>query len=351
MEVLNTPNLSLGPIVPRFEERFAQICRTKYAVSCNSGTSALHLLVRAMGLGPGDEVITTPFTFAATANCVLFEGATPVFVDVDPDTWCIDPARVEKAVTERTRAIIPVDVFGVIPDMETINALAKRRGLRVIEDSCEALGATYHGRPAGSLGDAGVFGFYPNKQITTGEGGMIVTDDEELARLARSIRNQGRGEGSTWLHHERLGYNFRLSDINCALGCAQLDRLEEILAGRARVAGMYDERFAGDDRLRLQATTAGCTKSWFVYVVRLRDDYSARRRDDILQGLREAGIQCANYFAPLHLQPYYRRDFGHGPGEFPVAEALGERTIALPFHAQLTEADVERIATVLRNLL
>ena len=351
VEVMRTPFLSLGPKVPEFEGKFAALCGTRYAVACNSGTSALHLLVRALGLGPGDEVITTPFTFAATANCALFEGATPIFADIDPQTWCIDPAEVEKKVTPRTKAIVPVDVFGVVPDMDAINRIAKAHGLRVIEDSCEALGATFKGRPAGSLADAGVFGFYPNKQMTTGEGGMIVTDDDELARLSRSIRNQGRGEGDTWLLHERLGYNFRLSDINCAIGCVQMDRLPEILARRSAVAAMYDERLAGEKRLSSQETTAGCQKSWFVYVIRLNDDYGVEDRQRVMDGLRSEGIQCSNYFAPLHLQPYFRSELGHGEGEYPVSEALGERTIALPFHAFLSEKDVDRVVSTLRSQL
>jgi perosamine synthetase len=349
--VLRGPNLSLGPKVPEFEQRFAELCQTRHAVACNSGTSALHLLVRAMGIGAGDEVITTPFSFVASSNCVIFEGAKPVFVDIDPETWCIDPALIEAAVTPQTRALIPVDVFGVTADLDPIRAIAERHHLRIIEDSCEAAGATYHGRPAGGLGDAGVFGFYPNKQLTTGEGGMIVTDDADLAGLARSIRNQGRAATAGWLAHERLGYNFRLSDINCALGCVQVERLPEILSARQKVAEMYDARLAGEDRLIVQKTTPGCQKSWFVYVVRLADDFPPAARDRVLQGLRDQGIGCSNYFAPIHLQPFYQHDYGLKAGDFPVCERIAARTVALPFHAFLTEAEVDRVVSAVQALL
>lgn len=349
--VLRSPNLSLGPKLPEFEGKFAELCGTRYAVACNSGTSALHLVVRAMGIGPGDEVITTPFSFVASSNCVIFENAKPVFVDIDPDTWCIDAARIESAINSHTKALIPVDVFGVTSDMDAIKPIAAKHNLRIIEDSCEAAGARYQGRPAGSLGDAGVFGFYPNKQLTTGEGGMVVTDDEDIADLCKSIRNQGRATGAGWLSHARLGYNFRLSDVNCAMGCVQVDRIGEILTTRRKVAEMYDERLAGEKRLITQKTTPGCTKSWFVYVVRLTDDYPPEARDRILNGLREQGIGCSNYFAPIHLQPFYQEQFGLREGDFPICERVAARTIALPFHAFLTAADVDRVVGALVEML
>ena len=288
--VLETPNLSLGPKLAEFEERFTEYCGTRWAVACSSGTAALHLLIRAYGIGPGDEVITTPFSFIASANCALFEGARPVFADIDPETWNIDPARVAAAVTDRTRAIIPVDVFGQVADFDPILELARERGLKVIEDSCEAVGGRYKGRPAGSLGDAGTFGFYPNKQITTGEGGMIVTDDQQVAQLARSLRNQGRDSDGGWLAHTRLGYNFRISDINCALGIVQLERIDEILANRRRVAELYLKRLADESRIRTQRISDDVEMSWFVFVVRLTDDYPPQARDEILVRLREKGI-------------------------------------------------------------
>jgi len=351
VEVLRTPQLSLGPKVAEFERRFAEYCGTRCAVACSSGTTALHLLIRAYGIGAGDEVVTTPFSFVASSNCALFEGAKPVFVDIDPETWNIDATRIEKALSPRTKAIIPVDVFGQVADLDPILALARPRGIRVIEDSCEALGSRYKGRRAGAIADAGVFGFYPNKQITTGEGGMIVTDDETAAKLARSLRNQGRDTEGGWLSHPRLGYNYRLCDINCALGIAQLDRIEELLAGRRRVAGQYLQRLAGENRLRTQRISADVEMSWFVFVVRLGDEYREADRDRILRQLRERGIGCSNYFAPIHLQPFYVERFGYRPGDFPVCEAVAARTIALPFHPRLTEAEVGRVCDELRQRL
>lgn len=349
--VMRTQYLSLGPKVPEFEQAFIDRLGVRHAIAVSSGTCGLHALWLAMGLGPGDEVITTPFSFIASSNSILFTGARPVFVDIDADTWQIDPARIAHAITPRTRAIMPVDVFGSIPDMEAVCALAKKHGLRVLEDSCEALGSTYRGRPAGTLADAGVFGFYPNKQITTGEGGMIVTNDDHLAFVCRSLRNQGRDPDAGWLQHARLGYNWRLSDISCAIGAVQMRRLDEILAKRDRVARLYVERLRDERRIRLQRVPADVKMSWFVFVVRLSDEYSQQRRDRILAGLREQGIACSNYFTPIHLQPFYQRDLGYKPGDFPVTEALAARTIALPFHNHLSEGDIDRVVTVFRKLL
>jgi perosamine synthetase len=343
--------LSLGPKVPEFEQAFAAYTGMRFAAAVNSGTSALHLCVQAMGIGPGDEVITTPFSFIASSNCILMVGARPVFADIDPDTWNIDPARIAAAVTPRTKAILPVDVFGQPADMDAIRAIAGEHRLRIIEDSCEALGASYKGRAAGSLGDAGVFGFYPNKQVTTGEGGMIVTNDEQLHRDVVSMRNQGRSPAGGWLAHERLGYNYRLSDINCALGIAQMKRLEQILDNRRRVAELYLERLHDERRVRLQQIHPDCRISWFVMVVRLSDDYTRADRDRILAGLREAGIGCNDYFTPIHLQPFYVERFGHKTGDFPICEALSDRTIALPFHGRLSESEVDAVCGTLRRLL
>jgi perosamine synthetase len=350
-QVMMTPQLSLGPKLPEFEQVFKAYIGTRYAVAVNSGTSALHLCIRAMGIGPGDEVITTPFSFIASSNCIKMEGAKPVFVDVDRRTWNIDPARIEAAINPRTKAILPVDVFGLPADMDPILAIARQHKLRVLEDSCEALGASYKGRPAGSLGEIGVFGFYPNKQVTTGEGGMIVTNDETVYRLTASMRNQGRGDSNAWLAHERLGYNFRLSDINCALGIAQMGRVEEILAKRARVADWYVQRLNGEARVSTQRIPSDCRKSWFVMVVRLADDYTREDRDRILNGLREAGIGTNNYFTPIHLQPFYAKEDGWKRGDMPVCEALSYRTIALPFHGLLTEQEVDTACRTFRKLL
>ncbi len=347
-EVLRSGRLSLGPAVPRFEKAVADYVGVRHAVAVSSGTTGLHLLMRAIGVGPGDEVITTPFSFVASSNCILYEGARPVFVDIDPRTWNIDPARIEAAVTSKTKAVIPVNVFGQVTEMDRIMAIASSRGLRVIEDSCESLGSRYKGRMSGSLADAGVFGFYPNKQITTGEGGMITTNDDEIARLCVSMRNQGRDSGMGWLSHERLGYNYRLSDVACAIGAVQMARIDEILAKRARVAGWYRQALADEKRVSLQAVSPDCEMSWFVFVIKLADDFTEEDRGTLIEKLRAAGIGCSNYFAPIHLQKFYRERFGFGEGDFPICEAVADRTIALPFHNALSQAQAQRVCDTLR---
>lgn len=349
--VLRSPALSLGPKVPEFEREFTKRIGVKHAIACNSGTSGLQLVWEAMGIGPGDEVITTPFSFIASSNSILFVRAKCVFVDVDPQTWQIDARAVAAAVTSRTKAIMPVDVFGSCPDMDEINSIAQRRNLRVLEDSCEALGSAYKGRPMGSLADAGVFGFYPNKQITTGEGGMIVTNDDHIAGMCRSLRNQGRDPDAGWLAHARLGYNFRLPDINCAIGVEQMRRLDGIIARRRQVHAWYQARFEGEPRVRMQKLLPGVELHPFVFVVRLSDEYTRDDRDKMLAMLREKKIGCNNYFSPIHLQPFYQRDYGFREGDFPVTEGLSARTIALPFHNHLSEADVDYVAAAFRGML
>ncbi len=351
LAVLNSDRLSLGPKLGEFEEEFRRQLGVKHAISCSSGTAGLHLCWHAMGIGPGDEVITTPFSFIASSNSIMFDGGRPVFVDIDPQTWQIDVAKIEGAITERTKAILPVDVFGSMPDMDGVWEVARKHGLRVLEDSCEALGARYHGRPAGTIGEAGIFAFYPNKQITTGEGGMIVTNDDEIAFIARSCCNQGRDPDAGWLAHARLGFNYRLTDIQAAIGAVQMQRLEEILAKRTRVAQMYCERLADEPRLTMQHVPDDVDISWFVFVVRLSDEYSQAQRDAILAGLRAQHIGCNNYFTPIHLQPFYVEQFGFKEGDFPVTEALAQRTIALPFHNHLTETGIDRVVSSLRALL
>lgn len=350
-DVLRSGRLSLGPAVPRFEEAISKYVGTKHAIAVSSGTCGLHLLVRAVGLQPGDEAISTPFSFVASSNCILFEGGKPVFVDMDPETWNIDASALESAVTSKTKLLIPVNVFGQPADFDRINACARKHSLRVIEDSCESLGAKYNGRMSGSLGDAGVFGFYPNKQITTGEGGMIVTNDDEIARLCQSMRNQGRDTGMSWLSHERLGYNYRLSDVSCAIGAVQVQRIEEILGKRRRVAGWYRERLATEQRISFQKIEPNCEMSWFVFVIKLADSYSEADRASMIEKLRARGIGCSNYFAPIHLQAFYKRQFGYKPGDFPVCERIAARTIALPFHNHLTESEVDQVCETLRSLL
>lgn len=345
--VLKSGRLSLGPKVNEFEQAFCRRLGAKHAIACCSGTAGLTLVWRALGLQPGDEVVTTPFSFVASSNSAWIAGGRPVFVDIEPDTWQIDPVLVERAITPRTRAILPVDVFGSIPNMDAINGLAQKHGLRCVEDSCEALGAEYRGRPAGMLAEAGVFGFYPNKQITTGEGGMIVTNDDQIAFVCRSLRNQGRDPDAGWLQHARLGYNYRLSDVNCALGVEQIRRLDEILARRARVAQWYCERVRDVPGITMQRIPPEVRISWFVLVIRLPDNYSQSQRDGILEKLRAKGVQCSNYFTPIHLQPFYQA-LGYKAGDFPIAEQLSARTIALPFHNGLSEGDVDRVVKELR---
>jgi perosamine synthetase len=351
MDVLLGRELSLGPRLPAFERALAELTGARHAIAVNSGTSALHLCIKAAGIGDGDEVITTPFSFVASANCALFERGVPKFVDIDPLTWNLDVAQIEAAITPRTRAILPVHVFGRPCPMQPILEIARRHNLAVIEDSCEAIGATSGGRPVGTFGQTGVFAFYPNKQITTGEGGAIVTNDDDVARLCRSWRNQGRGETGAWLQHERLGYNYRLSDLNCALGTVQVSRLPEILAARASVAARYHRAITElvPAVLPPAPTEPDAEISWFVYVVRLRDDFSAADRDDIVDFLRRRGIGCNTYFSPIHLQPFYREMFGYRPGDFPVTEHVAQRTIALPFFNHLKDEEIQTVCNALAD--
>jgi len=348
--VLRTPHLSLGPKVPEFEKAFARYVGVRRAVAVNSGTSALHLVVRALGLGPGDEMITSPFSFVASANCALFEGARPVLVDIDEATWNLDVAKLPAAITDRTRLLLPVHIFGRPMPMDRVMEIAEAHGIAVVEDACEAIGATYQGRKVGTFGRAATFAFYPNKQMTTGEGGMIVTDDDAVADLCMSLRNQGRDAGAGWLAHARLGYNYRLSDINCALGLAQLARLPEFLRMRSEVARRYLEKLFSLEELVLPAPYTDGELSWFVFVVRLADRFTQEHRDAVLESLRRDGIGCNNYFTPIHLQPFYR-DLGYKPGDFPVCEKVSARTIALPFYNRLTERDQDVVVACLKSAL
>ena len=350
-EVLRTPYLSIGPKIKEFETKIAQYTGVKYAVAVNSGTSGLHLIVRALGIGEGDEVITTPFSFVASSNCILFERAKPVFVDIDSKTLNIDCSRVEEKIGDRTEAILAVDVFGQPAEWDRLQEIAKKHNLKLIEDSAEAIGAEYKGRKAGSFGDAAVFAFYPNKQMTTGEGGVVVTSEEKIARLCRSMRNQGRSEGDGWLQHERLGYNYRISDINCALGIAQLERLDEILGRREKVAQMYNQRLKGLEGVKIPYVSPSVKMSWFVYVVRLDDYYTLEDRERVLEELKKRGIGCSNYFPPIHLQPFYRKMFGYEEGDFPVTEKVSESTIALPFYNNLRKEEIDYVCQRLEEIL
>jgi len=351
VEVLRGPNLSLGPKLTEFEEALARYLGRRRAVAVNSGTSGLFLSLLALGIGEGDEVITTPFSFVASTTSIMMTGAKPVFVDIDPLSLNLRLDRIEAAITPRTRAILPVEVFGNPAGFDDICRIAERNHLPVVEDSCEALGSALHGKKAGTFGKLSVFGFYPNKQITTGEGGAILADDEALADLCVSLRNQGRSAADQWLLHERLGYNFRLSDINCALGLAQLSRIDEIKARRGRVAQWYQEMLADDERLVVPAAPAGGDISWFVFVIRLADSVGFEHRDRLLEEMRRQRIQVSNYFPPIHLQPFIAERYTHGPGDFPVCEQAARRTVALPFHAHLTEDDVAFVCGALRGIL
>jgi len=356
VQVLRTRHLSLGPKLAEFEQQLANYAGRKHGIAVNSGTSALHLLVRALDIGEGDEVITTPFSFIASANCLLYERATPRFVDIDPVTLNIDCTAIEKAITPKTRAILAVDAFGLPADWHRLEAIAHDHNIALIEDSCEALGARRKmpngmWRRAGNFGDAGTFAFYPNKQVTTGEGGMIVTDRTDIAALCRSLRNQGRDEGTEWLTHARLGYNYRLSDINCALGIAQMSRLSEILEVRRRVAGWYDELLSELEGVLPLAEDPDSERSWFVYVVRLVESSSPSELQRVILDLRERGVVASNYFSPIHLQPFYRQRFGFQEGDFPIAERASVQCLALPFHNRITRTQVERVVNVLRDVL
>ncbi len=351
VDVLRSPNLSLGPKLGQFEEAFARYLGRRRAVAVSSGTGGLFLSLLALGIGPGDEVITTPFTFVASATSIVMTGAKPVFVDIDPVSLNLDSQRIEQAITERTKAILPVEVFGCPAGFDRIGEMAQKHGLAVLEDSCEALGSTLNGRPAGTFGTMSVFGFYPNKQITTGEGGMIVTDDDELADLCVSLRNQGRAAMGGFLAHERLGYNFRLSDINCALGLAQLARIDEILAKRRQVASWYQEMLADDDRLIVPSELPGCCRSWFVFVVRLSEKVEPEKRGRILEQMRKQGIEVSNYFPPVHLQPCLADRYRCKPGDFPITEDVSRRTFALPFHNHLTQDETALVCGTLRAIL
>ncbi len=351
MKVLEGPVLSLGPEIGRFESLLAEQAGVRHAVAVNSGTSALHLAVLGLGVEAGDEVITTPFSFVASSNCIIFAGAKPIFVDIDPQTLCIDPDAVEQAITPRTKAIIAVDVFGHPAEWDRLEEIAKKHGLGLIEDSAESIGTTYKGRKAGSFGDAAIFAFYPNKQMTTGEGGALLTDRDDIAELARSMRNQGRGEGTGWLSHARLGFNYRTSDINCALGSAQVQRLPELLGNRTRVAERYNGLLANVSEIETQYIAPEVDMSWFVYVVRLDRSFSRNQRDSILRLLRDRGIGCSNYFPCIHLEPYYRTEFGHKPDDFPIAESISDRSIALPFFGRMTEEETARVVDELTRAI
>ena len=368
LDVLNTPMLSIGPKITEFEAAFCAFSGNQHAIGVNAGTSGLHLMIRALDIKENDLVITTPFSFVASTNAILFERAIPVFVDVDPKTGNMDVEQLAQAAADLTsggeaakcwlprkgaenpgplKAILAIDVFGQPADMDMINAVAKQYGLKVIEDSCEALGAEYKGRKAGTLGDCGVFAFYPNKQITTGEGAMIITNDDESADMMRALRNQGRAPGDTWLAHTHMGYNYRMDEMSAALGLVQLGRLEEIMQKRDQVAKWYEEGLSGLDYLELPYIAPYTTRySWFVYVVRSAPGMD---REAFAAKLAEKGVPVRPYFVPIHLQPYMVEQFGYQTGDYPVTEDLGERGMAVPFSSVMTKAMVERVTNAIKE--
>ena len=350
LEVLRSGRLSLGPTIDRFEELIAERVGAPYAAAVSSGTAGLHLLVRIAGIGRGDEVITSPLSFAASANCFLFEEATPVFVDVDPKTWNLDPAAVEAAVTERTKGVVAVDMFGYPCELGPLMEICERHGLELIEDSAEALGAEYRGKPIGSHGPPAVFGFYPNKQLATGEGGVVVTHSEETYKLLVSLRNQGRSyEGGGWFNHARLGFNYRWTDVQAAIGIAQLEKLDRALELRSAAAARYAQLLADIDGVELAPEDdAEHRRSWFVYVIVLEPGID---RASVMAQLRERGVDVAEYVPCIHLQSYMREQFGFAEGLCPIAEGIASRTMALPFFPEIDAGDQEYVVESLRAAL
>ncbi len=369
-EVLGGAWLSRGSQIQAFEQAIAGYVGARFAVGVSSGTAGLHLAVRACEIQDGDWVLTTPYSFVASANVILYERATPIFVDVDPATGNLDPGATAEAVRDltaggasaehwlpkqgwrrggRLKAILAVDVFAQPADYDALAPLARDGGLYLIEDSCEALGSTYKGRSAGTLGDIGVFAFYPNKQITTGEGGIVVTDREDWAQMVRSLRNQGRAPGDRWLEHTHLGYNYRLDELSAALGRVQMERVEDLIAKRERVAANYAERLKGIPGVETIPVSDSTTRlSWFVYVVRLDRELD---RGIIIERLAARGVPSRPYFNPIHLQAYFQERFGYREGDFPVAEALGRSSLALPFSGIMTESQVGRVCDALEEVL
>lgn len=357
VRALRSKRLSIGPVQEAFEAALAERVGRRHAIACSSGTAGLHMTLLAMGIGPGDEVITTPFSFIASSNCILYCGATPVFVDIEPKSLNMNPELVERAITPRTKAILAVETFGNPRHMEAYRSIAARHEIRLVEDACEGLGGRLKDRPIGSFGHAAVFAFYPNKQVTTGEGGMIVTDDDRLAGLCRSLRNQGRAVDAggaavgSWLAHERLGYNYRLPELNAALGLSQLQRLDEIITARQAVAQRYMERLMTHADIILPTVEADSLMSWFVFVVRLSDRFTQDERDRIIDGLRRHDVGAAPYFPCIHLQPFYRERFGFERGLFPIAESISARTIALPFFNRLGENEQDLVCQTLELMI
>jgi perosamine synthetase len=344
LEVLRSGWLSLGPTGARFEALLAKAVGARYCAAVSSGTAGLHLCMRLAGVAAGDEVVTSPYSFVASANCAIYESATPVFADIDAQTYNLDPAAAEAAITPRTKALVAVDIFGRPCELDELRAICDRHGVAFVEDACEALGALYKGAPIGSHGHPAVWAFYPNKQMTTGEGGAVTTGSAEEHELLVSLRNQGRLETSSWLQHGRLGYNYRLDDLSAALGIGQLEKLDRILERRAQVAAVYSELLHGVDIEPPLPDDDDHVRSWFVYVVKLP---SGVDRDAVMERLSAEGVATAPYLPSIHLQSYMRERYGFREGMLPVSEDCSARTIALPFHTRLDRADQEQVVEAL----
>ena len=366
--VLRSNQLSLGPVLAEFEEKFATYAQTKYAIACSSGTAALHMCVRALDLGNEAEVITSSFSFVASVNCLLYEGVLPRLVDIDPVTLNLDVNAIREFLQKNCRrnrggevisngsgrivkGILPVHVFGLPVDMDAITEIAEEYGLAVLEDACEAIGAEFRGRRVGTFGNAAVFAFYPNKQMTTGEGGMVVTDDARIAERCRSLRNQGRDADGRWLKHVNLGYNYRLSDVQAALGLAQLERIDELLTKRASAAEQYLRLLRSEDSLRLPETPSHTKRSWFVFVVRTTGELAEQKRDALRASLADAGIASQIYFPPIHEQPYFKHMETSATVALPVTENVSKTCLAIPFFSRLSDAQIQFVVATIREAL
>lgn len=348
IEVLESGRLSMGPFLAEFEQKFAAMVGVRHAIGVNSGTSGLHLCIKALGITEGDEVITTPFSFIASANCILYEKATPIFVDVDENTFNINPDLIESAITDKTKAILVVHVFGQSCDMYRIMEIAKKHNLRVIEDACESIHATHHGKMVGTFGDVGVFAFYPNKQMTTGEGGMIITNDEKIAKYCRSASNQGRSDNLQWLTHDIIGYNYRLDEMSAALGLAQVEKINVIISRRKELAEKYHKELSQVPGIKTPQIKSDNGHTWFVYPIRV----SEKIRTKVIDLLEKKGVQSKAYFFPcIHLQPAYKAIFNFKEGSFPIAEKLSKETFVVPFYHTLKDEEIRIIRDALQESL
>ena len=350
LEALRSGVLSIGPKVQEFEKKFAEFIGTKYACAVSSGTAGLHLAMIAAGIKEGDEVITSPFSFVASANAVLYVRAKPIFVDIDPVTYNFDPKKIEKKISKKTKAILVVHIFGQAADMDPILKIAKKYKLKIIEDACESIGATYKGKKVGTFGESAVFAFYPNKQMTTGEGGMLVTDSKEIYELCSSLRNQGRSENMQWLDHSRLGYNYRLDEMSAALGLAQIEKVDFLLSERRNVAEIYTKYLKPYSKfIQIPAFAPVHTHTWFVYVITLLSKNV--NRDEIIMKLAKEGVASKPYLPSIHLLSFYRKLFGYKEGDFPISEKVSNKAVALPFYIGLKETDIKFIVQKLIKLI